>query len=108
MINAIIEHGPAWGLARTCAAFGVARATLYRKRATLRFGARTRRNVAPPRHLSAAQRAEVLNTLHESRFADLAPAQVHAILLSERRGVRSHRNAKKPELLATKPNQLWS
>ena len=72
----------------------------------------------------------MLDVLHEPRFVDLAPAEVHATLLEEGRYVCSvrtmHRilaeNAElrerrdqlrhpayaKPELLATAPNQLWS
>jgi putative transposase len=72
----------------------------------------------------------VLDILHEPRFVDLAPAEVYATLLDEGRylcsertmyrvlaenqEVRERRNQlrhpeyKKPELLATAPNQVWS
>jgi len=72
----------------------------------------------------------VLDVLHEERFVDKAPAAVYAKLLDERiylcsirtmyrilkenDEVRERRNRlprtnyKKPELLATKPNQVWS
>ena len=72
----------------------------------------------------------MLDVLNEPRFADLAPAEVHAMLLDEGRYLCSERtmyrvlaeNAevrerrdqlrhlayKAPELLATAPNQLWS
>jgi putative transposase len=77
-----------------------------------------------------AEHGVVLSTLHEPRFIDLAPAEVHATMLAEerylcsvrtmhrilaenaetreRRDVLRHPNYKKPELLATGPNQLWS
>ena len=72
----------------------------------------------------------MLDTLNEPRFADLAPAEVYASLLdqgmficsirtmyrvlAENRQVRERRNQlrhpqyKKPELIATGPNQVWS
>jgi putative transposase len=72
----------------------------------------------------------VLAALHEPRFADLAPAQVYATLLDEgqylcsertmyrrlaahqevreRRAVLRHPRYAAPELLATRPNELWS
>lgn len=71
-----------------------------------------------------------MDVLHEERFVDKAPAAVYAKLLDERiylcsirtmyrilkenDEVRERRNRlprtnyKKPELLATKPNQVWS
>jgi putative transposase len=85
---------------------------------------------APPRALSAAEKQEVLDALHEDRFIDKAPSAVYAELLDEGRylcsirtmyrilkdnnEVRERRNQarhveyKKPELLATAPNQVWS
>ena len=75
-------------------------------------------------------RRGVLAVLNEPRFADLAPAEVHATLLDEgrylcsertmyrilaanqevreRRDQLRHANHPRPELLATKPNELWS
>jgi putative transposase len=72
----------------------------------------------------------VLDALNSERFADVAPAEVHATLLDEgvylcsvstmyrllhdhsevkdRRNQLRHPNYAKPELLATGPNQLWS
>lgn len=83
-----------------------------------------------PRGLSPNEKAEVLEVLHEERFADLAPAEVYATLLEEGRylcsirtmyrilaensEVRERRNQLRhptyaaPELLATRPNELWS
>ena len=42
-----------------------------------------RRDRAQPRALSLAERAAILAALHAERFADLAPAEVWAILLDE-------------------------
>lgn len=83
-----------------------------------------------PRALSNDERAEVLSILNEDRFCNLAPAEVYATLLDEGRylcsertmyrilednaQVRERRNQLRhpkyvaPELMATKPNQLWS
>lgn len=89
--------------------------------------------VAPtvqPRALSLVERSCVLAALHEPRFVDLAPAEVYATLLDEgtylcsertmyrvlaensevreRRDISRHTHYAAPELLATKPNELWS
>jgi putative transposase len=80
--------------------------------------------------LSQAEQQRVLATLHEPRFVDVAPPQVYAQLLEEgrylcsirtmyrllaandevreRRAVASHPVYSKPELLATRPNEVWS
>jgi len=80
--------------------------------------------------LSAPERQQVLEILHEPRFVDLAPAEVYATLLdegqyvcsertlyrilSENQEIRERRNQlchpphAAPELLATRPNEVWS
>ena len=72
----------------------------------------------------------MLDTLNSERFADMAPASVHATLLDEgvylgsvrtmyrvlgangasreRRNQRVHPACTRPELLAIAPNQIWS
>ena len=124
----VIEMAPLLGVLATCAAFGVALATYYRHRAPVHGPKRHR--PSPPRRLPDAERKQVLDVLHEPRFADLAPAEVYATLLSEERHlcsvrtmhrilaenaeVRERRNQlrhpsyARPELLATAPNMLWS
>ena len=124
----VLEAAPRLGVVQTCAAFGIARASYYRQRAPV-HGPKQRRP-SPARRMPDAERGVVLSTLHEPRFIDLAPAEVHAMLLAEkrylcsvrtmhrilaenvetreRRDVLRHPNYKKPELLATGPNQLWS
>jgi transposase InsO family protein len=114
-----------------CAAAGVSRATVYRKRAQLNappVAARPRPR--PPRALNDPQRRQVLDLLSTPRFADQAPAEIYATLLDEgvyhcsirtmyrilvaNQEVRERRNQlrhpvyKKPELLAQAPNQVWS
>jgi putative transposase len=88
------------------------------------------RDRAQPRALSAPERAAILAALHSPRFADLAPAEVWAILLDEgtylgsqstfyrllraagetreRRRPAVHPAAVKPELAAAGPNQVYS
>jgi putative transposase len=126
------EQGARLGIAPTCAALGLARATFYRHRG--RPGAaptvpRVRR--APRQALASTEREAVLALLHDERFVDLPPAQVWAQLLDagrvppcsirtmyrvlaanqevrERRNQLRHPVYQKPELLATGPNQVWS
>jgi len=127
-MNTVLEIAPALGVLATCAAFGVARASYYRKRAPV-HGPKLRRP-SPPRRLPDCERTQVLEVLHEPRFVDLAPLEVYATLLQEhrylcsvrtmhrilaehaevreRRDQRRHPSYAKPELLATRPNQLWS
>ena len=83
----VAEVGPRLGIAPTCAALGLPRATYYRRRQPPR--ARLQRR--SPRALNVEERAAVLDTLHESRFVDLAPAEVYAILLDEGRYLCSER-----------------
>jgi putative transposase len=123
----VTEVGPRLGIAPTCAALGVPRATYYRRR---RPQNTPPRRSPSPRALNTAERAAVLAVLHEPRFVDLAPAEVYATLLDEGRylcsertmyrvlaahqEVRERRNQLRhpsytaPELLARRPNELWS
>jgi putative transposase len=125
---AVIEAAPKLGVTATCAAFGVARPTYYRKRAPM-FGPKPPRP-SPLRRIGEPERKAVLATLHEPRFIDQAPAEVFATLIEEGRYVCSvrtmhrilaenaetrerrdqlrHPAYQRPELMATAPNQLWS
>jgi len=76
----VTQIGPRLGIAPTCAALGLPRATYYRGRRPPR--------VAPPRRpspraLGDAERAAVLEHLHTPRFVDRAPGEVYATLLDE-------------------------
>ena len=84
----------------------------------------------PARALSERERGKIFDTLCCERFVDRSPAEVVATLLDEdvylcsertmyrvlasqvpvqeRRGQRSHPKYKKPELMATGSNQVWS
>jgi len=130
--QAITELKPLVGVKAACAAVGRCRATHYRWHRTSPPPAKPVRKPTPqPRALTAAERAEILTVLHDERFVDLAPAEVHAILLDEgtylcsestmyrllrhehgsvqeRRRHAVHPPKVKPELVAHAPNQCWS
>ncbi len=85
---------------------------------------------SPHNALTIAQKQEILALLHCERFVDATPYEVYYTLLDEgqyiasvrtmyrillengesqdRRNQRNHRDAIKPELIATAPNQVWS
>ncbi len=117
------------GTAAACAALGMPRASIYRRRnpkAPVLRGPRPK----PARALADAERSAVLADLNSERFADKAPAEVHATLLDEktyhcsvrtmyrilaadgqvreRRDQLRHPVYARPELLASGPNKLWS
>jgi putative transposase len=123
------------GVAAACRALRLPRSALYRHRAVGRVcplpvpvSATPPRR--PPLALSEHERRVVLDVLNSPRFANCAPAVVHAQLLDEGRylasvhtmyrllqgcsAVRERRNQlrhpeyAKPELLAVTPNQVWS
>jgi putative transposase len=126
-MRTVTELGPRLGIAPTCAALGLPRATYYRRRRPQSAPAPRPRS---PRALSPDEHAAVLARLHEPRFVDLAPAEVYATLLDEgeylcsertmyrvlaahgeareRRDQLRHPHYAAPELLATRPNELWS
>jgi putative transposase len=126
-MSAVLELVPTLGVVAACVAMGTARASYYR---ALVPKAALAKRPAPPRALSAPERQQVLDVLHEARFVDLAPAEVYATLLDEQRYLCSertmyrvleanqevrerrnqlrHANHPRPELLATRVNELWS
>jgi putative transposase len=123
----VTQIGPRLGIAPTCAALGLPRATYYRRRRPAPTAAPRRPS---PRALGNAERAAVLEHLHSPRFVDLAPGEVYATLLDEGRYLCSERTMYRllaqhaegrerrdqlrhpryaaPELLAQRPNELWS
>src|SRR6266508_3459177 len=123
----VTDLGPRLGIAPTCAALGLPRATYYRRRRPRRA---PRPRGRPSRALPAGEQAAVLAVLHEPRFVDLAPAEVYATLLDEecylcsertlyrvlaenaevreRRDQLRHPSYSAPQLLATRPNNVWS
>jgi putative transposase len=114
-----------------CAALGVSRASVHRRRIRLIAPTPIRRvRSRPARALTGAQQRVVLDLLHSPRFADQVPAEIYATLLDdgvyhcsirtmyrllgqhgevrERRRQLRHPVYQKPELLAEMPNEVWS
>jgi putative transposase len=126
----LLELVPPVATAVACRALGMARATFYRRRRRESSPRRRGNRPSPPRALRAEERAQVLAVLHSERFVDQAPVQVAATLLDEgrylcsprtmyrllaaqgevreRRDRRVHPVYRRPELVATAPNQVWS
>jgi putative transposase len=130
MIDAAVgEIEPLIGTLPACRAVAASRAALYRRRSP----PPSRPPCARPtsaRALSGPERAAVLEALHSPRFVDAAPAAVYATLLDEgtylasertmyrllaadgetreRRDQLTHPPYAAPELLAERPNEVWS
>lgn len=127
----ITELAPLVGVKAACKAVGRSRATHYRRhRTTPAPPGPARQPKRQPRALSQAEEAEVLAVLRSERFVDIAPGEVHAILLDEgtylcsvatmyrllrrtgevreRRRQATHPARVKPELIAEAPNRVWS
>lgn len=129
-MDAVEVLAPDVGTKSACKAFGISRAGLYRRRTISAVPRLVKKRSAPPRALSEPEKQDVLETLHSERFQDMAPHEVYATLLDEerylcsirtmyrileentevkeRRNQLRHPDYKKPELLATGPNQVWS
>lgn len=110
-------------------ATGIACSTLYRQ---LRPAQARRSSVSrpQPRGLTASEQKEVMALLHSEKFVDMAPRAVHAVLLEQgiyfcsprtmyrllaasgetrpRRQADAKPRFERPELLATKPNEVWT
>lgn len=119
-------HGAELGIQSLCEAFGEPRSSWYRQKKPLRLWTKPCRSI---RRLSDDEEKEVLGILNSERFQDMAPEEVYAVLLDESRYLCSSRtmyrilerhgqlrerrqspprNYPRPELLATRPNELWS
>ena len=128
--TAVAELAPLVGTRPACRALGAAPASIYSHRRPPRPPAATQPRRAPARALSATERELVLAELHSARFVDSSPAAVWATLLDEgrylcslrtmyrllggegelreRRDQLTHPAYASPELLATRPNEVWS
>ena len=130
MINPLIEELASHTNVKTaCALLGRPRGSHYRAQAP-KPGRESRPRPAPPNALTDAERAQVLGVLTSDRFVDKSVAQAWATLLDEgtylcsmatmhrilrahgaageRRAQATHPARTKPELMATKPGQVWS
>jgi len=125
------QLSPIVGTLSACQALEVSRASLYRKWSQAKAPVQETKQRAKPSHaLSEEERQAVLDVLHCERFVDKAPQEIYSCLLDEeiylcsistmyrilrsegevreRRNQLRHPKYKKPELLATGPNQVWS
>ncbi len=114
-----------------CASLGMPKATFYRWLSRDAAGGTIKKEVKPPLALSNEERLNVLGILNSERFVDYSPGEVYSILLDEgeyycsirtmyriladageltyrRQRQRDLTKYTKPELLATKPNEVWS
>jgi putative transposase len=128
---AMAELVPVVGVRAGCVAVGEAQARWYRRHRQSPPPPKPERVPAgQPRALSEVERKEIRRMLNSPEHVDEAPATVYAKLLDEgvylgsvstmyrvlhehdevheRRRQATHPAAKKPELIATKPNQCWS
>ena len=129
-MDAVERHKDGIGVSAACHAFGVPRATMYRRRLCKAPEMATLAKRKSPRALSSSEKSLVLGYLHCERFVDKSPGEIHATLLDEgiyvcsersiyrileaekevkeRRNQLRHPKYNKPELLATGPNQVWT
>jgi putative transposase len=120
---------PLVGVKKACELLGRVRSTFYRRRQP-RIANESFIRPSPPNALSEPERVAVLALLNEPEHCDLAidqvyartldegiylcsPATMHRLLAkngssSDRRAQRTHPARKRPELLAARPNEIWS
>jgi putative transposase len=127
---AVAELANDVGTSAACQALCMPRASYYRDVRKTSSPTVSASRPSPARALRPAERDAVLARLHEERFQDRSPAAVYATLLDEgeyhcsirtmyrlldeygevreRRDQLTHPPYRKPELMATASNQLWS
>ena len=122
----ILSFKESLGVRVLCTALGEPRATWYRSRKTRQAISSQRQS---SRRLTMTEERRVLDALNSERFQDMAPGEVYATLLDEDTYLCSERTMyrilsrhgqnrirrqaaprlyAKPELLATRPNEVWS
>lgn len=125
----ITENSATHSTKSLCAALGEPRSSYYRSMRSVIPDIPATTCRSSPRRLTEDEEKMALQILNSDRFRDTSPGEVYAVLLDEgnricsertmyrilaRRGMTverrqsAPRNYKKPELLATKPNELWS
>jgi len=127
MIQTAEQLGATIGVEKACQVLSIPRSSLYRSRHAPN---EPRPRLPSPRALSEAETNAIRAILNSARFQDQSPREVYATLIDEghylcsyrtmyrilaengeireRRNQLRHPAYKKPELLATRPNQLWS
>jgi putative transposase len=127
MIQTVEQLSVTIGVEKACRVLSIPRSRLYRSR---QIPSQPRPRLPSPRALSEAEISAIRAILNSERFQDQSPREVYATLIDEgqylcsyrtmyrilaehaeireRRNQLRHPEYKKPELLATQPNQLWS
>jgi putative transposase len=131
MMTLLEEASQRYGITAACQVMAVPRSWYYRQKLT---GSQNQENPEsrprPQQALSEVEKVEVRTILNSERFADESPREVYATLLDEgrylchwrtmyrvlaeheevreRRNQRQHPQHAKPQLLASRPNELWS
>ena len=132
MRTIVTDLGQQIGTQRACEVLGYPRSSYYRQQRPPTSPAERQSQLTPisPRALAADEREQIKQLLNSERFADCSPRQVYATLLDEgvylcsissmyrilrandevreRRNQKRHPAYKKPELVATAPNQVWT
>ena len=120
----------AHGVSPACRALAVSRAGVYRRRRRLREPVAVPRRAPPARAYALDERRQILEVVNSERFRDssvrqivftcqdeglylASPRTVYRMLervgaRGERRNHLIHPVYPRPELLATRPNQVWS
>lgn len=128
----LISENKGMAVDALCNALSLSRATFYRKQEATKQSSRGDKDpiLKPVNALQDEEKKAVLDLLHSERFVDKTPYDVYYELLDEgvyhcsprtmyrlleaqsenkdRRNQRQHRNAVKPELMATSANEIWS
>ena len=125
----ILVHQTTHSVKSLCEALGEPRSSYYRSRKPVVPDIPDTPKHSSPRRLKEAEEQHILDILNSERFCDSAPGEVYATLLDEGERICSERtmyrilernamtrirrqaaprNYEKPELLAIRPNELWS
>ena len=127
-----ISHSKGAAVDALCDALCLSSATYYRKQIAIddQLQSKNKTVLKPKNALHNKEKQAILDLLHSERFVDKTPSDMYYELLDEgvyycsprtmyrlletqnenkdRRKQRSHRDAVKPELMATRVNEVWS
>lgn len=117
-------------LTALCDGLQISSSTLYRNTGSDLQSYAANRPAGPHNAISDTEKQKILDRLHSERFMDATPYDVFYTLLDEgeyiasirtmyrvlleageskdRRNQRDHKDAVRPELIATAPNEVWS
>jgi putative transposase len=118
------------GVRAACDAFCLPKSTFYHRNKTKKMKTAGKRKREPDFAYSSAEKEEILSLLCSEKYCDLTPYEIYYNLLDEgkyycsirtmyrilkskdmsreRRNIKTSNCYVKPELLATRPNEVWS